>query len=321
MSQPNLPGTAPHAPAGRTETDALAEQLRKATTPQVVAVKRGTADEASVLLTPAGMSITPLRGILDAYLPRPVRRAGTTVLHDLPSFLAAVARARDEGTAIYVSGHSLKAVAIFDHDHAGPDGEATARWASHRAELAIGFSPAWQAWNRVHGESLSQTDFATFIEDHVVDIVDPMELDAEHPVLALANVLGVAPAARAEVVAASRGLRLRAEINVAESITLESGETELVFGEKHTDANGGPLRVPSAFVLGFPLFEGAIRDVMLVRLRYRRAQGAPRVHWTATIYQREEVRATAMRDLVRFIAEETGAPVFLGDPPPDRAGK
>jgi len=56
----------------------------------------------------------------------------------------------------------------------------------------------------------------------------------------------------------------------------------------------------------------------LVRLRYRRVQGQPRVNWTATVYQREEVLATAYRELVAHIATETGVPVFLGEPPSAR---
>lgn len=54
---------------------------------------------------------------------------------------------------------------------------------------------------------------------------------------------------------------------------------------------------------------------MLVRLRYRRVQGQPRVNWTATVYQREDVLAQALRELADHIAEKTGCPVYLGEAP------
>ena len=81
------------------------------------------------------------------------------------------------------------------------------------------------------------------------DLLDPDVPGIGDRPLALAAKLGVTLATSAEVVTASRGLKLRAEVNVSESITLASGETELVFGEKHTGADGSALKVPSAFLI------------------------------------------------------------------------
>lgn len=324
MSQPNLPGTNPATGAGRTETDALAEHLRKAMEPSVMGVHRGSADAAGVLLVPQGMQVHHLRPFLDPYLPKPVRRVGTTVLHDLPSFVAAVKRAKDDGTVVYLDANRVVATAVFDHDREGPDGEASARWAGHRATLTIGTSVAWKEWGRVHGNAMSQGDFAAFIDDRLADILDPGTFrtqDPTNPLHDLMATLGVTPATPAEVLEASRGLRLRADVNVTERVSTISGETELVYAEAHNGSDGTALKVPAAFLVALPVFDGAPRDVMLVRLRYRRVQGQPRVNWTATVYQREEILATALRELVAHIATETGCPTLLGEPPPDRTAK
>lgn len=314
---PGMPSVAPpHADA--TEAGAVARVVARSLEPRLVDLTRGSAENASALLLPQGMSVHAIKPLLDAYLPRPARRAGATTLHDLPSFVAAVLRAAGESTVVYLDANRMVATAVFDHDDAGPDGETSARWQGHRACVTIGLSAAWSAWGRVHGTAQSQTDFATFVEDRLADILDPGQLPEDHPLRSLIPVLGVTVATPAEVVAASRGLRLRAEINVTESITLASGETELVYSEEHKGQDGGSLKVPAAFLVALPVFDGAPRDVMLVRLRYRRIQGQPRVMWTATVYQREEVLATALRDLVSHLATATGCPVYLGEPPAAR---
>lgn len=313
--QQSIPGAAIAVQGGAcTEAEAVARVAQRAFEPRVVDISRGTDAAAAALLVPQGMEVKSIKPLLDEYLPKPVRRSGTTVLHDLASFIAAVQRAKDEGTVVYLDAAKVHAYAVLDHDHAGPDGEATARWGGHRLACAIGLSPAWSAWSQASGVAMSQTDFAAFIDDHLPDILDPASLDETHPLVALMTTMGITPATPAEVVKASRGLKLRAEVNVTESITLESGEVELQYTETHT-GQGEALRVPSAFLIALPVFDGAPRDVLLVRLRYRRIAGQPRVQWTAAVYQREEVRTTALRDLQAHIAAETGVPTFLGEPP------
>ena len=325
-TQSHLPGTqnVTNVAGGRTETDALAERVQRAYEPRVIDIARGDADKAALLLTPAGMEVRALKSYLDAYLPKPARRAGTTTLHDLASFVAAVKRAKGEGTVVYLDANRVIATAVFDHDLEGADGEATARWGGHRAVLTIGKSVAWSEWGRVHGTSMSQADFAAFIDDRLADILDPGAFtmqDPENPLHTLMETLAVKPASAADVVEASRGLKLRAEVNVTERVSTISGEVELVYGETHAGADGYTLRVPSAFLIAVPVFDGAPRDVMLVRLRYRRVQGQPRVNWTATVYQREEILSTALRDLAAHIEDATGCPTLLGEPPPDRTAK
>lgn len=317
MSQPNLPGTARAdvAQTNRTEADAIVERVGRVYEPQILSVARGSSEAAGMLLLPPGMTAHSVKPFVDAYLPKPVRRSGTTALHDLPSFVAATRRAKGESTVVYLDANKVQATAVFDHDAEGPDGDASARWQGHRATITIGHSVAWREWGRVHGGSMSQGDFAAFIDDRLADILDPRELPEEHPLGPLMAALQITPATPAEVIEASRGLRLRADVNVTERVSTISGETELVYTEAHNSTDGTALKVPAAFLVALPVFDGAPRDVMLVRLRYRRVQGQARVTWTATVYQREEVLATAFRELVAHLAEQTGCTVFLGEPP------
>lgn len=322
MSDPRqqpIPGMRqPDAPALATEADAVARLASRAFEPRVVDLTRGGPDAAPVLLVPAGMELKSIKGFLDQYLPRPVRRAGTTLLHDLPSFIAAVTRVRGESSAIYLDTSKGTATAIIDHDEAGEDGEATARWQGHRLAVTITHSVAWREWGRVHGGSMSQGDFAAFIDDRLPDIIDRAALEAaspDNPLLALMQTMGIEPAGAAQILETSRGLRLRADVNVTERVSPTTGESELIYAEAHNAADGTVLRVPTAFLIALPVFDGAPRDVMLVRLRYRRVQGQPRVNWTATVYQREDVLAQALRELADHIAEKTGCTVYLGEAP------
>lgn len=303
MTQLNLPGNGQK----RTETDALAEQLRVAYEPRTIPVVRGSHDSASALLVPQGMTVQSLKPILDAYRAVPETVRGTVTLADLASLVHYVKEHLTPATRVYVSPNG-QVVAVLDDDTV-----TSPAWREHRATLALERSPAWCAWRRAHGHAQSQADFAALIEDQALDVLDPT-LKVADDVRALAIRLGIALATPDEVIAASRGLKLRAEVAVSEAISLASGETELVYTEQHKSSDGAPLRVPTAFAIGVPVYEGGPGEVMLARLRYRRVPGQPRVSWTVTVHDIERIEREALRELAVKIAEDTGASALIGAP-------
>jgi len=301
----------------RTENDSALQFATERAKPETLTLKRGTADEAQVIALQKGQELHSVKKLLDAYLPKPERREGTTVLSDPDSFVAFVKRNANPDTVIYVDVSGPSFVAVFDHDAAGPDGAESARWGRHRATYAAELSDEWEAWTRRENGQLSQGDFADFIEARALDLLDPTEA-GEHPAKDLAARLALELAEPAKVIAASRGLKLRAEVNVTEAVTLESGETELHFAEKHVGTDGQQVKVPSAFLVGIPVLKGAPRDVLLARLRYRRAQGQPRVTWAVSLHRPEDVMRAAVDEVVAIVREGTGAVVLKGSPAPAR---
>ncbi len=299
----------------RTETAAALQFATERAAPQIITVKRGDAAEAQVIAIQKGQEIHNIKPFLDRYLPRPERREGTTTLTDPESFTAFVKRNASPDSVIYVDVAGPSFVAVFDHDAAGPDGESTARWGRHRAAYAAEISDEWRAWTKRENGQLSQSDFAEHIEARALDLLDPGDAEVKsQPAAELAERLALKLASPAEVIAASRGLRLRAEVNVGEAVTLESGEAELHFTEKHVGPDGQPLKVPTAFLVGIPVLKGAPRDVLLARVRYRRVQGAPRVTWSVALHRPEDVMRAAVDEVVALVKAGTSVEVLKGSP-------
>lgn len=299
----------------RTENDAVLQFATERAAPQVVTLTRGDDSAAQVLVAPKGAELHSVKKLLDAYRTRPERRAGTTTLADPESFVAFVNRSKNPDTVIYVddASKSPSCLAVIDHDARGPDGASTARWGQHRALWPMEISDEWKAWTNANNAGLAQRDFAELMEDRALDLIEPADV-ARDPTVVLAQRLGLKLSTPAGVIAASRGLKLRAEVNVGEAIALESGETELHFTEVHRGVDGAALVVPTAFLIGVPVLRGAPRDVLLVRLRYRRVQGQPRVVWCVNLHRPDEVLRIAIDEVVRDISARTGVEVLRGKP-------
>jgi uncharacterized protein YfdQ (DUF2303 family) len=302
-----------------TENGALLKFMSDFANSEPLDFVRGTAEAATVHLVPAGMQVFDPKKILDQYLPAPERRTGTTRLADVESFSAYVNRHRRPETVVFAdldANGSPGLECVFDADHAGPEG---AGWNRHRATYAFPLSVEWLAWRKAHGAQQAQADFASFVDERAADLLDAEALPAEAPQRVLAERLGVQLASAQEVIAASRGLRLRAEVDVTEVVSVSSGETELMYGEKHRAEGGGALKVPTAFLVGIPVFRGEPRDVFLVRLRYRRHPSqAARIVWTLSLHQVDDVLRGAVREVVERVRVATGLPVFLGAAPKER---
>lgn len=302
-------------PNERTENDAIIQHLTENYEPHAVQIERGDANRTEILAVPKGMEIKSLKGFLDQYLPAPERRKGSTQLADIDSFCAFVNRQKGDATVIYATpGEHPSLTCVFDHDPAGPEG---AGWAQHRATYTFPLSAQWAAWRKAHGEAVSQSAFAQFIEEHAIDLIERPD-PAPVPCIALDVVdrMGLALAAPSEVMKASRGLRVRAEVNVSEAVVIESGETEVSFVEKHSGAGGEKLTVPSAFLIGIPVFRDEPLDVVLVRLRYRRQD--QRIVWTPSLHAPDEILSAAFKSALDRVREATGVPVFLGSAPAER---
>ncbi len=300
----------------RTENDAIIQHAIERARPEIIDLLRGDSGIAHALVVPKGSEVRSLKPLLDEYLPQPERRRGTTMLSDPASFTAFVKRAANPDSLIYCDDTSAKPVfvAVLDHDAQGPDGATTARWQQHRATYAVEISDEWAAWTKADNNALTQRDFAELVEDRALDLLDPTDAPGD-PTVALAEKLGLTLATAREVIEASRGLKLRAEVNVGEAIVLQTGETELHFTEVHKAADGSALKVPPAFLIGVPVLRRAPRDVLLVRLRYRRVPGQPRVAWCVNLHRPDEVLRNAIDEVAATIARDTGVTVLRGSPP------
>lgn len=59
---------------------------------------------------------------------------------------------------------------LNDHGHTI---EGDAGWADHRAELQLQRTPEWNAWTKITGSWLAQVELAEFLEEHLLEVVEP----------------------------------------------------------------------------------------------------------------------------------------------------
>lgn len=268
--------------------------------------------KVDLLAVPAGVQMLSVKKFLDEYLPAPERKKGTATLTSIASFIAHVNRHKDESSVVFAqTSGQPKLTAIYDyHEVAGDEyvaGEG-ARWCDHQAVYAFPISTEWRAWQAVNDKQLEQSAFAALLEDRIADVADPsLANEAVNDLLAKIECDLASPARLMEL---SRGLSVHVESRVTQAVRTSSGETQMTFLQEHKDESGKPLRVPGAFLLTIPLFQGGPLYRVPVRLRYRVLQ--QKVVWCISLYRTQEVLDHAVQEALAQVAKETALPVFEG---------
>lgn len=291
---------------------------RAALKPQIetIASPDGVSGQVAVIpsIDSSGRSTVRLESVakfVDEYRERPRRRLGIANLNDLASLSAHVNRFKDIDSVIFAdtdrSNPSI--TAVLDYHRAGAEGRP--RFGTHRARYQFPISDEWEAWVEASGVPKTQTDFAEFIESHIVDVVehDPA---AGGSAQEFAQQAGVTFATPAQVMELSRGLQVNVESKLATATNLQNGVKQIQFEEVHTGANGAVLKVPGAFLVGIPVFRAEARYRVCVRLRYRK-QG-PSLVWIMELWRHEEVFDSAIRDACDKVKAATDLPLLFGSP-------
>lgn len=212
-----------------------------------------TADSIPFVVTPEGFEIHHLEHLL----PAPKKIAAAVKLMDVDSFVLYVLKHRSDSTSIYgVRGSQPRFVAVID-DHA-KDAPA---WQRHKAEYACPLSDEWKTWTGKEndGKPKPQSDFARFIENNLIDIIEPES---------------------AEILTVSRTLEAKKKVEFASAVRLDNGDVQFTYNEDTAGTAGkGQINVPERFTLAIPVFEGGPLYKITARLRYRIAEGGVLNMW------------------------------------------
>ena len=265
-----------------------------------------------VASVPRGRDVLSMKRFVDEYAGKPDRRSGTAEVCSVPSFCELVNRFKDTDSAVFVDVRNEKApklIGVLDYNKASPNND-DARFGQHRVTYAFPLSDPWKAWTTPR-EPMNQAAFAEFLEDRILDVMDPAA--AGMSAMELARSLGISLASPSQLLDLSRGLKVRVERKAGAAVTLASGETSISFEETHKGEDGGALKVPGAFVVAVPVFRGGSEVFQLaIRLRYR-LQGSA-VTWSFAPVGADRVFDAAIGGAVAFIRETTALPVFYGAP-------
>lgn len=280
-----------------------------------------------VLVTPDGLGVPTVQLVdnLDDTRRKdgPLRPRTTLKVHTLAAFLVALDRYyQADRTVVYadtLSGApSLEAVfdddqlcsaTLFDEETVRP----YAAWREHRARYEFPLSDEWKAWVGSAGKPMDQATFATWLEDRVLDVVDP--IGANSVTRDLAEQLRVTMASASKLLDLSRGLAVKVEETIAQVVLLDSGETQMQWKTEHKDELGERIRVPNGFAIAIPVFVGGPTVEVLVRLRYKAAGG--KVAWRVEpVRLRKALEEAVQTAALAVAAHKEGVTVIEGIAPP-----
>jgi uncharacterized protein YfdQ (DUF2303 family) len=254
--------------------------------------------------------IAELSHIVDPLRARPRRRRGCSRVDSTTSLAQFLNRYKGDNTTLWaeLNDHSAGLTAVINDHQKGNDGEA--EFADFGATFAPAFSKEWLDWTSHAGKHMSQSDFAEFVEERLVDLAK----SSENPrVLEVFERQESTPATPAQLLQVSRGLRVNVSAERVDVKNLSTGETEVVFKEAHAhvDAQGNKLRVPNAFIVSIPVFDNAPRVDIAAFLRYS-LQPNGGVKWLYRLFRPHLVREEQFIALVDEVGKDTGVPVFYG---------
>jgi len=287
---------------GDSEAGAIIEAIERLGVAQVVEI-----GGRPIMLLPTGRTAHSVKPLLDEYLDRPERKAGSATLTTLEAFNAYVLRHKQAESVVFVDDTNPQApqiVAVFD-----AHSSELAGWQKHRATYAFPLSDEWKRWRNVP-ESFSQADFASFLEDRITDVIDPAT--AGDIAKKFASDVGAQLASPAKLLELARGLAITVDAKVVSKVSLGNGTGEISYKEEHNDEAGAPLKVPGAFCIGIPVFRLGAAYSIPVRLRYRMKDH--KLTWQLALQRIENVLEHAIADAANKVQESTGLPVFRGKP-------
>lgn len=279
--------------------------------PEFTTVKEPrTGVEAPALLTAGGIQAVP-SSLFDDYRATPLRRKGTATLLDLDSLIAHVERFKDGDTVLFANDDraSPSLTAVLDYHRAGA--EAEPRFGAHRAKFAFPLSDEWKAWIATNKKPMAMIEFAAFLEDRIIDVLDDSTALPED-MQRFVTAIGGNIASPTKLMETAVGLKVHEKSNVGETVNLASGEGEISFVSTHTDGAGKPLKVPNLFLIGIPVFKNGPAYRIAVRLRYRKRDGG--LAFWYELWRQEPVFDHAFGEALSRVRTETGLPVLLGNP-------
>lgn len=270
----------------------------------------GTKVQAPIVISKDGAAALPAH-VFDDYRERPVRRKGTARLLDLDSLIAHVNRFKDADTVLFASDNrqSPSITAVLDYHRAGAD--ADPRFGQHRASFAFPLSDEWTAWAGGNKKPLRMAEFAAFLEDRIIDVLDD-KTELPEDMGRFVKAIGGNIASPSKLMEIAVGLKVNEKSAVGETVNLSSGEGEITFVSQHTDAKGAPLKVPNIFLIGIPVFKNGPAYRIAVRLRYRKSDGG--LSFWYEMWRDDRVFDDAFNEALGRVRDETTLPVLLGSP-------
>lgn len=230
-------------------------------------------------------------------LPSPRRKKAIVSVTDEKSF---VSYAKRHGSldcctiwcdANYQLGKVGYTAIINDHGD-DPDDQ---QWRDHLARFAPELSVEWKRWNSNHKKTMSQFEFASFIEENLADIASADGYPTGTAMLQMATLLEITQ-----------------DSSIKSAIRLQSGGVRVSYVEDDNAETAKSMEVFNRFALGLPVFWGGAAYQVEARLKYRLNSG--KLSFWYELNRPDKALEDAAKTLTESIQTTTGFPMFHGNP-------
>lgn len=242
-------------------------------------------DGKPFVLVPEGYKVNDL----DSFTRSPLITRQTVALQTIASFVAYVLRFKTSETSIFapVQKYNTLLALMACIDYHGPKAPSHV---GHRVNLTIPLSLQWERWMKINKVWITQTDFAEFLEQNVIDVLDP---DA---------------ATIKEIV---RSMEATKTGEFKSGVRLSNGSHSLMWSEEvQARAGAGNVEIPEKISIGIPIFKGDQPYTLSAFFRYRITDGKLRLQ--IELDRAEFLFDIVADNLIQKISDETTVPVYRG---------
>jgi len=189
-------------------------------------------------------------------LKTPAHVRQTVQVYDADSFNKYFTDYVQPDSRIFVDIQKPAIVGVLDYHRQAPTDAPIAQWGHHTISFVFRYTREWNIWTGSNKKQMSQADFAQFIEDNLLDVVEP---------------------SHGHMTEISRTLEVKKGVNFSSSTRLSDGQVQFGYEEEvRGTVAKGTMEVPETFKIricpfepGLPPYPDGAAYVLTVRLRYR----------------------------------------------------
>jgi hypothetical protein len=301
----------------RTENDAVRAIIEHYLKPHTVSFMQPTeGGTVPMVLAPAGLRPVDLSEELDRYLVRPRRLKGKAILTTLQSFIDFADRYSQPNSALFASDDrsrpSITAVLNYNAEAADANVAGVAEFGDHVGHYDFPISDEWKAWKAKDGVAMSMGEFAVFLEERIVDVLNDGQDGGNERLRSYLTLTGARLASPTQLLTLSRGLKVHEQTKVAGAVNLDNGTGEVSFVSEHVDEQGDKLVIPNVFLVGLPVFRDGEGYRLAARLRYRRSGTG--LTFSYELWRADIAFDDAFKGAVEKAQAATELPLFYGKP-------
>ena len=218
---------------------------------------------------------------------RPHRIKQTVAVRDCKSFLDYWKLYSDSDSRAFADRDKSLISAVLDYHQTGEP--QSPRWGSHRLMLTLRFTEEWKTWTGKNGVKMTQAEFAEFLEDNALDIIEPSS---------------------ATMVECASTLQAKNEVEFEQATNLQSGQVQMRYKEEIRGSwSNGNIEIPKRFSILVPIYDGQEAVKVDARIRYR-LSGSKLTFWYQLHYK-ERLERAAFAAIVEQVAAG-GVSIFNG---------